>query len=156
MGHLVIVNAATYEKTIASGFIGVRASLGANSATKPSILGQYADLAADLLGVRPGDLIFPWLTDTSRGVAFRNVSVAQSRVYRLPGVAMPLRVNLEEESRNFVGLTEADALDLWEHRLLWNAIGKKSLGRPRTLTHQTPYEDAELLRRLTLSGYTVS
>jgi hypothetical protein len=50
-------------------------------------------------------------------------------------------------------LREDEALELWTDRLLWNAIGKKSLRRGRSITHQTPFEDDELTSRLERSGH---
>ena len=39
-------------------------------------------------------------------------------------------------------------MDLFNAPILWNAIGKKSLGRGRSLTHQTPMEDEMLMELL--------
>lgn len=149
MGHLCIVDTDTFGKTIGTGAVRARASIGGSVGTFSQ---QLADIFADALMVRPGDLVVPWVTGVQQGVAFHTVCRASQRAHIDSGSEFPLVIPLHESHEKYPGLSEVQTLDLWAERLLWNAIGKKSLGRGRSITHQTLLEDAELLTRLTEGG----
>lgn len=148
MGHLCIVNRETVAATIGRGAVRTRAEL----AGKKLSVSQLADLFADALVVRRNDRIFPWLTGVQQAVAFNTVCRAEGRAQFHAGSDYPIVIPLQAHQEHYPGITEASALDLWATRLLWNAIGKKSLGRGRSITHQTELEDTELVERLLSTG----
>lgn len=153
----MIVDSVTTPATIGSGHASIRARFGTEPPlTRPRQLSdikrQLADIFADALAVRPGDSIFPWNIGSNGGVAFSRICEAANRATFVPGASFPIAIPLSEKQLVYPGLTEAATLDLWTDRLLWNAIGKKSLGRGRSITHQTPHEDTELRSRLEATG----
>jgi len=145
MGHLPIVNQETLVSMIRDGFISTRGNL------KRLMIKTTSDIFSDVLATREDDLIFPWIirSRVSENIGFKYVfSVAGPPVF-VKGDQYPVKVPLQSEGLEFdVPLSEAEALDLWKTKLLWNIIGKKSLGRGRSLTHQMPMEDERLLELL--------
>ena len=145
MGHLPIVNQKTVKQMISEGCISTRGDL------KKRWIKTTADIFSDVLAVRKGDLVFPWIVkgDKSENVGFKYVFKVFGPAFFVKGREYPVCVPLEPEGLEFKNpLSEAEALDLWDRKLLWNAIGKKSLGRGRSLTHQTPMEDKRMLELL--------
>jgi hypothetical protein len=145
MGHLPIVNQATILKMISDGCISTRGSLG------KLWIKTTSDILSDVLATRKGDLIFPWIIHGEGGsnIGFKHVfKVADSPIF-VKGDEFPVKIPLQVNGLEYgEPLSEADALDLWDKELLWNAIGKKSLGRGRSLTHQTPMEDEKIIELL--------
>jgi len=150
MGHLAIVNQETIKKVIEEGCISTRGDL------KDKWIKTTADLFSDVLATRKGDFIFPWIiknrdtkNEDPKRLGFKYVfKVAGSPVF-IEGDEYPIKIPLEKEGIEYeIPLSEAEALDLWSTELLWNAIGKKSLGRGRSLTHQTPMEDLRMINML--------
>ncbi|MDD3803607.1 MAG: hypothetical protein PHW02_04355 [bacterium] len=147
MGHLIISNCKSLLEIQKTGHISIYAKLGKRS-TK-----TIADIFSDLLAIRKGDLIFLWIVkhrDCCDGeVGFKYVFRVKNKPFFLEGEKQPFVIPLEKkysEHKNW--LSEAVALDLFEKKILWNAIGKKSLGRGRAITHQTPFEDKLLLNKM--------
>lgn len=145
MGHLSIVNQETLFDVIRSGYISVRGNL------KEYWLKTLADIISDVLATRKGDFVFPWIIKgkKSENIGFQYIfRVAGDPIY-VWGDKYPIKVPLDEIAIKYPKpLKEYKALDLWSCKLLWNAIGKKSLGRGRSLTHQTPMEDKRLIEML--------
>jgi hypothetical protein len=142
MGHLPIVNQATLLKMIGGGCISTRGNLG------KLWLKTTSDILSDVLATRKGDLIFPWVIsgDGKSNIGFKYMFKVAGRPYFIQGDEFPVKVPLQVTGYEYSkALSEADALNLWNKSLLWNAIGKKSLGRGRSLTHQTPMEDQRML-----------
>lgn len=148
MGHLCIVNEATEQAIIREGYLSTHGGLG------KYWIKTVADLFSDLLAMRPDDYVFPWITAGTGGanLGFRHVLRVDGPPIFCPGEEYPLKVPLKATGEKFATpLPEVDALDLFgafNGQMLWNAIGKKSLGRGRSVTHQTPMEDELLLNRL--------
>jgi len=145
MGHLPIVNQETILNVINEGFISTRGTL------RKYIIKTTSDIFSDVLASRKGDLIFPWIIhgDTGKNIGFKYVFKIAGPPIFVEGKHYPVKIPLESEGMEFDNpLSEAEALDLWDNKLLWNAIGKKSLGRGRSLTHQTPMEDEKMLELL--------
>jgi len=145
MGHLPIVNRETIQEIISSGYIGVRGDLNKNW------IKTSADIFSDVLATRKGDLIFPWIVNSEGGsnMGFKYVFKVSGDPIFVGGEKYPVKIPLEKEGLVFdKPVSEAEALDLWRSKLLWNAIGKKSLGRGRSLTHQTMMEDNILIELL--------
>ncbi len=145
MGHLPIVNQETILNVIKEGYISTRGTL------KKYIIKTTSDIFSDVLASRKGDLIFPWIIhgETGENIGFKYVFKIEGPPIFVEGDDYPVKIPLEPEGMEFDNpLSEAEALDLWDRKLLWNAIGKKSLGRGRSLTHQTPMEDAKMLELL--------
>jgi len=144
-GHLPIVNKTTAKLMISEGCILIRAEL------RSSKLKTIADIFSDVLATRRGDLVFPWIISEGNtpGEGFKYVfKVAGSPIF-VPHNQFPVRIPLEKKGTEYPNpISENEALDLWRKKLLWNAIGKKSLGRGRALTHQTPWENEVLLNLL--------
>jgi len=110
-----------------------------------------ADIFSDVLATRAGDLVFPWIIAGAgeQNIGFKYILTITGPPIFVEGDEYPVKVPLSQEGWEFPNpLPEATALDLWDSRLLWNAIGKKSLRRGRSLTHQTPMEDQRLLQLL--------
>jgi len=130
---------------IREGCILIRAELGSYK------LKTIADIFSDVLSTRKNDLVFPWITreGNTPGEGFKYVfRIAGPPVFVLHD-SFPVKIPLEEKGEKYLTpVPESEALDLWRKRLLWNAIGKKSLGRGRALTHQTPWENEVLLSLL--------
>lgn len=144
MGHLPICDPTTFALFM-DGYVAIRSDL------RKLMEKTTADIFSDALATRPGQPIFPWVINGcgDAGWGFKHVFTVSDEPLFVAGDAFPIRIPLREEYLDFeVALAEEKALDLWRGRLLWNAIGKKSLGRGRSLTHQLPMEDDELLRRL--------
>lgn len=145
MGHLPIVNQSTVTDVIRDGHISTRGDL------KEMWEKTTADIFSDVLATRAGDLVFPWIIAGAgkQNLGFKYVLTIAGPPIFVEGDEYPVKVPLSQEGWEFPNpLPEATALDLWDSRLLWNAIGKKSLRRGRSLTHQTPMEDQRLLRLL--------
>lgn len=145
MGHLPIVNQETVQRAIEEGHVGTRGSLG------PRWVKTVADLFSDALATRPGDWVFPWIVKGGGGanLGFKYAFRVAGEPFIARGQEYPIKVPLEPEGYAFeIPVREEEALSLWGRRLLWNAIGKKSLRRGRSLTPQTPWEDDRLLEML--------
>lgn len=151
MGHLPIVDLATIENIIETGYISIRANL------KTLIEKTVADLFSDILVTRVGDLIYPWIIKKEmRGAISYNDPDLLGFRFRFEVAGPPIFVNGDEfpikfpvrtNYRTYETLKEEDALDIFQEELLWNAIGKKSLRRGRGITHQSPRED-EILEEM--------
>ena len=143
MGHLAIVNEKTLNNVKMEGYISTRGTL------KKQVVKTISDIFSDILATRKGDLIFPWIVKKPKGknkiLGFKYIfKVAGPPIY-VVGDFFPIKVPIEPVGKEFDRpLKEEEALDLWGKKLLWNAIGKKSLGRGRSLTHQLPMEDLRL------------
>lgn len=145
MGHLPIVYQSTVREAIQDGYISTRGDL------KEQWEKTTADIFSDALATRPGDPVFPWIVagEGDDNLGFKYVFTIGGPPIFVQGDKYPVKIPLSQEGLEFPEpLPEAAALDLWSSRLLWNAIGKKSLRRGRSLTHQTPMEDGRLLALL--------
>lgn len=145
MGHLPIVNQETVKGMIKEGCISTRGDL------KKLWVKTISDIFSDVLAVRKGDLVFPWIvkSDKSSNLGFKYIFKVAGAPFFVKGEKYPVRVPLEPEGFEYKNpLSEAEALDLWDRKLLWNVIGKKSLRRGRSLTHQTPMEDGRMIELL--------
>ena len=141
MGHLPIVNQDTINDVIRDGYVSTRGDL------KEMWGKTTADIFSDMLATRKGDLVFPWIIASKRkkNVGFKYVFRIEGSPIFVRGEEYPIKVPLSTEGWEYENpLPEASALELWDPKLLWNAIGKKSLRRGRSLTHQTPMEDKRL------------
>lgn len=151
MGHLSIVNLNTLQNVINTGYISTRGDL------KEKKVKTVSDLLSDVLATRYGDLVFPWIArgERTKNIGFQYIFRIDEQPIFVRGEKYPIKVPLNKKGLKFqIALSEAEALDLWDNKLLWNAIGKKSLGRGRSLTHQLPMEDErliELLRKKNIS-----
>lgn len=138
MGHLAIVNIETLEDVLSSGCISTRGNIN------KIWLKTTSDLFSDALCIRKGDLIFPWIIkgDSGKNLGFRYVLKAKDVAHYSFGSEYPIQIPVEEKIIEYSSyLSEDKALDLFNQQLLWNAIGKKSLGRGKSITHQTLQED---------------
>lgn len=147
MGHLAIVDEKTVMKIFETGVVQIKAQLGKHCYK------SAADMFADVLAVRPGDPIYPWITGLRAGHlhSFKYKFIASGKPWLSKGDPFPIKIPIREtyyEANN--PLTEAAALDLFLPPLLWNAIGKKSLRRGRAFNHQTQEEDGKLDKLLDL------
>lgn len=147
MGHLAIVDENTVKEIFRTGVVQIKARLG------KQCFKSAADIFADVLSVRPNDPIYPWITSCSSSLSpsFTHKFVASGKAWLNKGDPFPIKIPVYEtyfEANN--PLTEAAALDLFSPPLLWNAIGKKSLGRGRSFNHQTVEEDRRLDELLAL------
>jgi hypothetical protein len=145
MGHLAIVNSATIQKISDSHpYISFGGKL------KELPLKTISDLFADALAVRDGDYIFTWMINggLSPGVGFDRFYIASGSVMFDPSDCYPIKVGVREGFKFDTAIPEEVALDIFRPNLLWNAIGKKSLGRGRSLSHQTLDEDNLLMSLL--------
>jgi len=154
MGHLAIVNSVTIQK-ISDGhpYISIGGTLNAYP------LKTISDLFADALAVRDGDYIFTWMIDSdgSFGTGFDRYYIANGEVFfDSSDPDYPIKVGVKKGYSYACSVPEERALDLFRSHLLWNAIGKKSLGRGRSLSHQTIDEDAELLSLLSKANHGAS
>lgn len=142
MGHLAIVNSLTIQQiNDTDPYISIGGQL------KKFPYKTISDLFADALLVRDGDLIFTWMIDStsSAGQGFDRYFIANGDVMFDPSSTYPIKVGIKDGYKFDNALSEEQALDLFGTHLLWNAIGKKSLGRGRSLSHQTIDEDKYLL-----------
>ena len=145
MGHIPIVNQDTIQKVITEGCISTRGNL------KDYKVKTIADLFADALTTRVGDLVFPWIIGSKNkpNIGFKYVFKVADKPYFVHGDDYPIKIPLQVEGQEYATpLSEAEALELWDGKLLWNIIGKKSLGRGRSLSHQTKMEDSRLIEML--------
>lgn len=145
MGHLAIVNSDTINDIRDSHpYISITGEL--NSYPYKTI----SDLLADALAVRRGDKIFTWMIDGGRkpGIGFDRYYTANGQVVFDPTSDFPIKIGIEDGYKYENSVPEEEALDLFRRHLLWNAIGKKSLGRGRSLSHQTTDEDSLLINLL--------
>lgn len=143
MGHLPIVNNETIQDVLNTGYVCTRGNLGAYA------IKTVSDLFSDVLAVRKGDLLFPWITlgGDNHNIGFRYVLKVDGKPIYVPGQHYPIKIPIQLEVQSYeIALPEYQALDLFNEEILWNAIGKKSLGRGRSFTHQTPAEDEILLK----------
>ncbi len=154
MGHLAIVNPDSINNINNNHpYISLRGTLGLNP------LKTISDIFADALSVRDGDYIFTWMVNSADapGVGFDRYYIANGSAYFDPSdPAYPIKVGIKEGHLYPNSVPEKSALDLFRPRLLWNAIGKKSLQRGRSLSHQTLDEDRELLTLLSQANQGVS
>jgi len=140
--HLPIVDACSLELMKEKGSILIKAQLGKQK------LKTIADILSDVLSVRKGHFVFPWRTK-DKPIGFQYIFFIRGKPVFLRDEEYPISIPLEERYIEFPRIVEEDeVLDLWRRKLLWNAIGKKSLGRGRSLTHQTPWETEELINLL--------
>ncbi|MDD3803606.1 MAG: hypothetical protein PHW02_04350 [bacterium] len=144
MGHLSIVTNNSFSEILREGCVSVKANLG-KYAHK-----TIADVFSDCLATRINDPIFPWFVKDSTGpndiLGFKyELTVAEKPIY-VKNDPLPLKIPIKTTIIEYPNMVSEDiALNLFCGDLLWNAIGKKSLGRGRALTHQTPFED-QILR----------
>jgi hypothetical protein len=144
-GHLPIVNRTTVSLMICEGCILIKAELGSYK------LKTIADIFSDVLSTRTNDFVFPWITreGNTPGEGFKYVFKIAAPPVFVPNDPFPVRIPLKRVGTEYPNpISESEALDLWRRKLLWNAIGKKSLRRGRALTHQTPWENEVLLNLL--------
>lgn len=145
MGHLPIVNQETLVSMIRDGFISTRGKLGVHKVK------TIADIFSDALSTREGDVVFPWIikSEISENLGFKCLFRVDGPPIFVKGEEYPVKVPIQSEGLEFdTPLSEAEAVDLWETKLLWNVIGKKSLRRGRSLNHQMPMEDERMLELL--------
>jgi len=139
VGHLPIVNKNTLQNLIKQGCLSTRGNIGIY------LEKTVADLFSSVLAMRPGNYVFPWevsLNRNKKGRGFFGIfKVAKKKTYFVKGDDFPIRTDLELLECYPNPVSEDIALDLFRTDLLWNAIGKKSLGRGRSVTHQTISED---------------
>ena len=93
MGHLQIVNLKTLPDVLKTGFISGRGDL------KKYVGKTIADLFSDVLAVRKGDYIFPWIVREGQheNMGFKYVfKVAGPPIY-VKGDPFPIKVPLQEE-----------------------------------------------------------
>ena len=143
MGHLPIVKPTTLKDVITTGYISTRGDL------KSDIEKTIASLFSDVLATRVGDPVYPWIIkesnihDENLGFKYRFEIDSVPKFVRLN--KFPIKIHL---AKSFIeydqSVQEEDALDLFREDILWNAIGKKSLQRGRSLTHQSLDEDKTL------------
>ena len=154
MGHLAIVNSVTIQKISNNHpYISIGGTL------KKYPLKTISDLFADALAVRDGDYIFTWMIDGggTLGTGFDRYYIATGKVFfDSSDPDYPIKVGVKMGYSYACSVPEEKALDLFRSHLLWNAIGKKSLGRGRSLSHQTVDEDIELLSLLSLANHGAS
>jgi len=144
MGHLPIVNQKTFKDVLNTGYISTRGVLG------PKLEKTIADLFSDVLATRNGDPIFPWIikgddnnNEQKLGFKFR-LEVVGKPIF-VKGEEFPIKLPVSTKYREYNQIkSEEEALNIFRKELLWNAIGKKSLQRGRSLTHQSLDEDATL------------
>jgi hypothetical protein len=154
VGHLPIGDATTFGLYDKNGAAHIRATVGKKNKSKASwIFKEIASMFADALAARAGDAIFPWVTKQGNKAAFHTEFTVADRARFVLDDPFPIRIPVSPKHIRYdPGLPEHEALDLWQPRLLWNAIGKKSLGLSRGLSHQLIIEDAELRARLNATG----
>jgi hypothetical protein len=145
MGHLAICNDQTVTEIITTGYISGKCSVGDHQVK------TVADIMSSFLCIKEGDYIFPWIIHNGdvRGIGFKYVFICAGSPIYVQGELYPFKIPVRQEFYSYnTPLSENEALDLFRNRLLWNAIGKKSLGRPRSITSQTPDEDELLITLL--------
>lgn len=138
MGHLAICNNKTVKEILETGYVSTRGVL------KSMPVKTISDLFSDALATRKGDLIFPWIikSNNNDNIGFRYILKVDGPPIYVLGEFYPIKIPINKKIIKYeMSLCETDALDLFRSELLWNAIGKKSLGRGRSLTHQTLLED---------------
>ncbi|MEZ5429082.1 MAG: hypothetical protein R2747_22740 [Pyrinomonadaceae bacterium] len=146
MGHLAICNQTTIKEVFDCGYISGTGTLGRRFPVK-----TLADIFASFLNVQPNDWIFPWIigSDNAPAIGFKYAFKAAGGTIFVQGDEYPIKIPLHNEYVSFgIPLTEEKALDLYNEHLLWNAIGKKSLRRGKSLSCQTLFEDEYLFTLL--------
>lgn len=151
MGHLAICNDATYQDIKNTGYISGTATLGKIQVK------TFADVISSFLGIKQGDKIFTWKIhdkiNKTKGIGFNAVFICDGDPIFVPGEDYPIKIPVYKSYIEYPNpVSEEEALDLFGKQLLWNAIGKKSLGRPRSITCQTPMEDKYLLKLMRLKN----
>jgi hypothetical protein len=142
MGHLSIVTQETIKDVIKEGYISTRGKL------KKKITEVIASMFADVLAVRKGDIVFPWIVsdEKSGNLGFKYIFYVSGPPIFVKGNKYPIKIPLKKYGYEFrIPLSEAEALNLWRKKLLWNIIGKKSLGKGKSFMHQLPMEDELML-----------
>ena len=142
MGHLPIVNQLTVANVMGCGYISTRGKLDKMWEK------TTADIFSDILATRKDDFVFPWITagEGKKNIGFKYIFKISGPPIFVQGDKYPVKVPLDTQGWEYENpLSEAKALELWDKEILWNAIGKKSLRRGRSLTHQTPMEDEKLI-----------
>lgn len=145
MGHLAISNNETVQEIISTGYVSGKCSVGEHQVK------TVADIMSSFLCIKEGDYIFPWIIHNGniRGIGFKYVFICAGNPIYVQGELYPFKIPVRQEYYSYtIPVSENEALDLFRNRLLWNAIGKKSLGRPRSITSQTPDEDDLILQLL--------
>jgi hypothetical protein len=145
MGHLAICNDQTVTEIITTGYISGKCSVGDHQVK------TVTDIMSSFLCIKEGDYIFPWIIHNGnvRGIGFKYVFICAGNPIYVQGDPYPFKIPVRQKYYSYnIPISENEALDLFRNRLLWNAIGKKSLGRPRSITSQTPDEDELLLQLL--------
>ena len=145
MGHLAICNNQTVAEIISTGYISGKCIVGEHQVK------TMADIMSSFLCIKEGDYIFPWIIHNGdvRGVGFKYIFICAGNPIYVQGELYPFKIPVKQEFYIYaIPLSENEALDLFRSQLLWNAIGKKSLGRPRSITSQTPDEDELLISLL--------
>lgn len=126
VGHLNIVNNDTIIDILETGYIST------NGVLKSRTIKTISDLFSDVLATRKGDFVFPWIIKgkDNNQIGFRYIlKIAGPPIYVF-GDEYPIKIPIEDIVISYpIALEESDALDLFRIELLWNAIGKKSLGR---------------------------
>lgn len=147
MGHLPIVTESSLQRMVAKGAVLVKVG---EADCRPSR--KWADILADALSIRKGDLVFPWVVKSKQtGFAYQFKASDSAHLVNEPGyhIGIPVESVYQHVQTH---LPEGTALDFFPDKpsagILWNAIGKKSLRRGRAITHQTPQEDRLMLRML--------
>ncbi len=145
MGHLAICNNQTVLEIIETGYIAGKCSVGDYQVK------TVADIMSSFLCIKEGDYLFPWIIHNGnvKGIGFKYVFICAGNPIYVQGEPYPFKIPIRQEYYSYnIPISENEALDLFRNKLLWNAIGKKSLGRPRSITSQTPDEDELLLQLL--------
>lgn len=147
MGHLPIVTESSLQLMVAKGAVFVKVG---EADCRPSR--KWADILADALAVRKGDLFFPWVVESEQtGFSYQFKASDSAYLVNEPGYHIGIPVE-SVYAHVQAHLPEGTALDFFPNKpsdgILWNAIGKKSLRRGRAITHQTPHEDSLMLRML--------
>jgi hypothetical protein len=152
MGHLAICNNITLPSIIQTGYVSGTATIGDQQVK------TVADIISSFLCIKPGDMIFPWIIHNgrNRGIGFKHIFICDGPPVFVQGNPYPFKIPIRRDYIEYANpVSEEEALDLFGAHLLWNAIGKKSLNRPRSITSQTPMEDNYLLDLLNAKNNNV-
>jgi len=145
MGHLAICDDITFPSIIESGYISGKCKINKYQVK------TVADIMSSFLCVKVDDYIFPWIINRKniKGVGFKYIFKCSGPPIYVQGDPYPFKIPIQRNYREYeTALSETEALDLFRDQLLWNAIGKKSLGRPKSLSNQTEFEDTLLIHLL--------
>jgi len=146
MGHLSIVNLETLKNILETGYVSTKGTLKLNDNKSHTIEKTIADLFSDVLAMRINDKIYPWIVKGKKqltpNIGFKyRFKVSGSPIF-VQNEKYPIKVPVESKYLEYEKeVSEAKALDIFREEKLWNAIGKKSLRKGRSITHQTPCED---------------